>query len=99
MCSSPKPKTGIKGKKAKNTSGLASLSPEARTRFTQKANEAQERRYKLQQEKAKERANRTPPTQVNKISTKNEHTLSYWLFSANIKEVIHTVFRGKMNIT
>lgn len=101
MCSSPKPKASVKGKRTKGTnSGLSSLSPEARSRFTQRANEAQERRYQIQKEKAQQRANLTSTvTAKNKhiIKHKNQNTLNYWLLHANLKEVMYRIFGGKAN--
>lgn len=97
MCSSPKPKASVKGKRSKSTSGLASLSPEARSRFTQRANEAQERRYQIKKEE-QQRSNVIPTVKVNNkqvSKNKTQHTLSYWLLNANLKEITFRIFGGK----
>ncbi|WP_441002580.1 hypothetical protein [Pseudocolwellia agarivorans] len=47
MCSSPKPKTKAKGKKSGGGSILANISSESRSRFSERANAAQDRRDEM----------------------------------------------------
>lgn len=97
MCSTPRPKSAIKGKVRSSGTILSNCSAEARSRFAQRANAAQERR---EQVKAKEQViqRKTARLKMNKRNTKPVHKptgLSYWLFHASVKEILLTVFVGR----
>ncbi len=100
MCSSPKPKSKVKGKGGKSGSLLSTISPAARTRFAERANLAQERRHKLAMKIIKHeaqlatsfsRSNNKPPTKSQQ-SSKN---VFYWLATASINDIFSMLFLGK----
>lgn len=96
MCSSPKPKTRVKGKTIGNGGGiLASMSAEERKRFSERANIAQERRQNLN-----ERTNKVNhQVSVTKTGSKNLNTRNvstmFWLLNADLKEIFLCLFLGK----
>ena len=47
MCSTPRPRTKVKGKAGSSGSILSTMSSEARSSFTERANAAQERRHQI----------------------------------------------------
>jgi len=47
MCSTPRPKTKVKSSASKSGSLLSTLSTQARNRFAERANLAQERRHQI----------------------------------------------------
>ena len=99
MCSSPRPKTKVKGKAGISGSLLSNISPEARSRFTERANIAQERRAQLKKKAQQKKAqletsaiinNKT----LNRATKKPQRKLSYWLFNASLKEIFMSLFFG-----
>lgn len=99
MCSTPRPKTKVKGKAGSNGGVLSSMSSEARSRFAERANLAQERRHQMAMKaQQKERNLNTPKRASRKIvrrtATKSQQTLSYWLLNTSLKEVFHMLFFG-----
>ncbi|XPF95442.1 hypothetical protein ACM9HF_05350 [Colwellia sp. RE-S-Sl-9] len=97
MCSSPKPKTQVKGTKTVGGSILSSISTQSRIRFTERANLAQERRDQI---KLEERQKAMQLKAIHKrnemrILKKKQSRLSYWLLSASLKEIIQLLFLGK----
>lgn len=97
MCSSPKPKTKVKGKKLMGGSILSNVSTEGRSGFSERANLAQERRDQLKlKEKQKALHLQTIHKKNEKRLLKNKQSrLSYWLLSASLKEIIQLLFLGK----
>lgn len=81
MCSTPRPKTKVKGKKSHRGSVLSNMSPGVRSRFAECANSAQERRHQI-------------ALTTQKIAEKPQHNLLYWLVSASIKEIFLLLFLG-----
>ena len=99
MCSTPKPKKRINGKAARSGSLLSNMSTEARSRFAQRANIAQERRYqiimKAQQDKRKlDVSVSTVKKVVNRSANLSQSRFSYWLFNASHKEIFFMLFFG-----
>jgi hypothetical protein len=100
MCSTPRPKTKVKGKAGTSGGLLSNMSAETRSRFAQRANAAQERReqiaIKAQQNNRQLNASlRTTKKAVHRLANKSQNSLSYWLVSASIKEVFMMLFFGK----
>tara|TARA_R110001583_G_C5423190_1_gene388066 strand:- start:129 stop:503 length:375 start_codon:yes stop_codon:yes gene_type:complete len=100
MCSTPRPRTVVKGKAGTSGSLLSNMSPEARSRFAQRANVAEERRHqiaiKAQQKNRQLNTSIRSSTKVdNKIAKKSQNSLSYWLVSASLSEVFMMLFFGK----
>ncbi|PKG86028.1 hypothetical protein CXF85_04455 [Colwellia sp. 75C3] len=99
MCSTPRPKTKVKGKAGTDGSLLSNLSAEARNSFAKRANVAQERRYqmamKLEQAKYQRDASiKTTKKIENRTVSKPNRNLSYWLLNANLKEILIMLFFG-----
>jgi len=97
MCSSPKPRTKVKGKSTSSASFLSSMSVESRQSFTQRANIAQDRRDKIEiAEKATNSSDKTH-LRTKKISLKKKtpKRLSYWLLEASAKEIFKLLFVRK----
>ena len=99
MCSTPRPKTKVTGKSGTSGSLLSTLSAEARSNFSKRANAAQDRRDQLsmksEQAKHQHNASITSTKKTNNrpfIQTKNN--FSYWLFNANINEIITMLLFG-----
>lgn len=100
MCSTPRPKTKVKGKAGTSGGLLSNMSAETRSRFAQRANAAQERRdqiaIKAQQNSRHLNASiRTSKKANNQIAKKSQNSLSYWLISASLKEVFMMLFFDK----
>lgn len=104
MCSTPRPKTKVKGKASSSGSILSSMNSEARTRFAERANMAQERRdqiavnaqqKKQQRDTSRKSTNKTP----SHSAKKQQHSFSYWLFNANLKDVFTMLFLGNSKHT
>tara|TARA_R110001583_G_scaffold39134_10_gene125719 strand:- start:30 stop:344 length:315 start_codon:yes stop_codon:yes gene_type:complete len=100
MCSTPRPKKKVKGKASLNGSLLSNMSPEARSRFAERANVAQERRHEISlKEKQHNRqfnaSVKKSAKAVNRIAKKSQKSLMYWLASASLKEVFIMLFFGK----
>ena len=97
MCSSPKPRTKIKGKSASSASILSSMSAESRQRFTERANSAQERRDNIKMaEKAK------TPLDKSQLGRKNNFTKitaskrsNYWWLTISVKTLFKLLFLEK----
>ena len=100
MCSSPKPKSKAKGKKSGGGSILANISPESRSRFSERANAAQDRRDEMkaaQKQKALQHntlTNRSLTSAVVKTK-KQEKSFGYWLLNASVKDIFVLLFMGK----
>ena len=60
MCSTPRPKTKVKGKSGASGSLLSNMSPDARSSFAQRANAAQERRDQIARKARPMKEHRTP---------------------------------------
>ncbi|WP_077337853.1 hypothetical protein [Pseudocolwellia agarivorans] len=99
MCSSPKPKTQVKGTKSVGSSGsiLSSISTESRIRFSERANLAQERRdqIKLEEKQKALRLQAIHKKNEKRLLKNKQSRLSYWLLSASLKEIIQLLFLGK----
>lgn len=104
MCSTPRPKTKVKGKAGSSGSLLSNMSAEARNRFAERANVAQERRYQIAlktQQKKRQRNTpiRTAKKVMSRAATKSPSNLSYWLLNASLKEVFIMLFFGSSKRT
>jgi len=104
MCSTPRPKTRTKGKSRASGSLLSSMSSEARSRFAERANLAQERRHQIAITVQKEtnqwnHTTKTSRKAINQTIKKSQRNLSYWLVSASIKDIFLTLFFGKSKRT
>ncbi|XQW86889.1 hypothetical protein ACOYR1_09270 [Thalassotalea piscium] len=100
MCSTPRPKTKVKGKAAVSGTVLSNMSAESRSRFAARANAAQERRDKqAKSNKANAqyaKASLNNQNQTGRIpNNKPPKTLSYWLVSASLKEILIKLLFGK----
>lgn len=97
MCSSPKPRTKVKGKSITSASFLSSMSKESRQRFTERANSAQDRREKNKiAEKAKNLTRKTSVIKSKKTSKTNvDKSYSYWFTTASFKEICVLLFFGQ----
>ncbi|MCI2284414.1 hypothetical protein L3081_14760 [Colwellia sp. MSW7] len=106
MCSTPKPKTKVKGKTAGGGSLLSTMSTEARSRFAERANIAQERRdniaLKRQQEKRQHalvsKGVKKVASNSAKIPETQQRNLSYWFFKASVKDLFVMLFFGKSKL-
>ena len=93
MCSSPRPKRAEKVKSTPRVvSIMASMDAEARHRFTERANEASERKEAVRQEKkslclAKERESYQRKKQKMLNIKQQNKGLGYWLFSASFTDI------------
>lgn len=99
MCSTPRPKTKVKGKAGISGSFLSNMSPEARSRFAERANIAQERRHQLaMKEQQNNRQLNAPLRTTKKIAKpkdkKSSSSLTYWLFNASLKDLFFMLFFG-----
>lgn len=110
MCSTPKPKRKIKGKKGNASVGiLSSMSSEKRQSFAQRANQASDRRIEAQQlKRAKfDRINKLKvinslpqntitksPQFNNQVKHQNQSGI-YWLLSASIGDIFRRFVIGK----
>lgn len=96
MCSTPRPKRVVKGKAGASGSILSNMSTEARSQFAERANVAQERRYKIAQQK--KRQTESSPRDYRGGQKKEKvakNGLGYWLLHASMKEVVMAIFVGK----
>jgi hypothetical protein len=99
MCSSPKPKRQVKGKGGHSGSLLSNMSVEARSRFAERANLAQERRHQNMMEAKKHEISLTASikhsykTELN--LQKSPRNFRYWLVSASLKEIFIRLFLSK----
>lgn len=97
MCSSPKPKARAKGKKGNGGGVLSSMSAQERSRFSERANLAQERRHQLKikqkQQKLHQQArdNRVNITPIKKQSV----SFGHWFLNASLKDVFNVLVLGK----
>jgi len=104
MCSTPRPKTKVKGKANRNGSVLSNMSTETRSRFAERANLAQERRHQIAiKAQQKKRHHNVAIKSANKVGsravTKSSNKLSYWLLNASLKEVFTMLFLGSSKRT
>tara|TARA_B110000438_G_C15599784_1_gene557491 strand:+ start:72 stop:497 length:426 start_codon:yes stop_codon:yes gene_type:complete len=97
MCSSPKPRTKVKGKSATSASFLSSMSAESRQRFTERANIAQERRDNIKlAEKAKISSDKNHlRTKKTSAKVKAPKRSSYWLLTISVKALFNLLFFRK----
>jgi hypothetical protein len=100
MCSTPRPKSKVKSKGGTSSSLLSNMSPEARSRFAERANIAQERRHQLaikSQEKKRQVDTSTKVAQkVERLSAnKSQDNLNYWLLNASLKKAFTMLFFSK----
>jgi hypothetical protein len=99
MCSTPRPKTSVKGKAGSSGSVLSNLSTESRSLFAERANIAQERRDQmaLKQKKDKHRHDasiKKAKKAVNSDVNNAQNSLSYWILKANVKDLFIMLFFG-----
>ena len=95
MCSTPKPKRSVQVKKANNRASiLGSMNSEQRQRFSQRANQASERRIEAKQLKL-EKHHRTNKSIVkkssvttNKTNTNKNKSWLYCLLNAPLSEIM-----------
>ena len=99
MCSTPRPKTAVKAKQLLSGTILSNMSSEARSRFAERANAAQERRHQIAL-KTRQTRLRLDTSQkgtkkvVNSSLNQSSHSISYWLLNASLKELFMMVFFG-----
>lgn len=104
MCSSPKPKRKVNAKTVKsNVSILSSMSREKRLRFAKRANQASDRRIKVQQLKREEQ-HRISELTVKKSNPKNvkaktniNQSWLYWLLNTPLSELIRKLVSSFAN--
>lgn len=97
MCSTPRPRSRVVRKAGTSNSILSGMSTEARSRFTERANIAQERRYQIAIQARQKKHLLTPSAEVAKnvvdySPKKLQGGFSYWLFTASLKEIFTLVF-------
>lgn len=100
MCSTPKPKAAVKGKQGNNVTLLSNMSAEARKRFAERANKAQEKRDE-QTQRGNQGTVTTPISQRVKMTKRAKHSdnsSGYWLLHANITDILYWILFGK-NLT
>ena len=96
MCSTPKPKTAIKGKQANSETLLSNMSTEARKRFAERANKAQDKRNE-QRDRGNQRTVTVPITQSYKMTQLHQYSdnsRAYWLLHANLKDILCWILFG-----
>jgi hypothetical protein len=97
MCSSPKPKARAKGKKGSGGGVLSNMSAQERSRFSERANVAQERRHqlKIKQKQQKlhhqERVNRVDSRLVKSQNV----SFGHWFLNASLKDIFNVLVLGK----
>ena len=98
MCSTPKPKQKVKGKKSTNVvSILSQMNAEQRKQFAERANAASERREIEEQKAILEQAQ----IDLNKAHTSlKKNTMAnkpwhYWLINASFSEIFQTLLHKK----
>ena len=99
MCSTPRPRRKVNTKSVPSGTILSNMSANARSRFAQRANMAQERRdqiaIKTRQTKNQITSDQRSTKKVaNTIIHKSPHSFSYWLLNASLKEVFVMIFFG-----
>jgi len=97
MCSSPKPKARSKGKKGNSGGILGNMSADERSRFSERANLAQERRHQI---KIKEKQQNLYHQNLdNKRTTRvtNNQKLGFghWFLHASLKDIFKLLILGK----
>ena len=102
MCSSPKPRKKPSQKTSKQQNSLLStMSRQSMEKFTTIANAAEERREVLRQKKQAEREKiATSEARVKAERTaelKEKSLLNYWLFHADIVELLRNFVAPKSN--
>jgi len=99
MCSTPRPKRVMKTNSTSVTTNgtiLSGLSAQKRAAFVQRANQADDRRYELQQKAAEKKRENNHLTHTKNLSIKKStKNWSYWLIDASIKEIVMMLFLGK----
>lgn len=97
MCSSPKPKARSKGKKASSGGILGSMSAGERSRFSERANLAQERRHQIKiKEKQQELQQQSLDNKKRTRKIKNQKVgFSHWFLHASLKDVFNLLILGK----
>ena len=99
MCSTPRPRTQVKGSASKTGSLLSNLNSETRSLFAERANLAQERRHKIAMKAQHNKSKLNEPIKpCDKVNQQNEHkskpNLGYWLHNASLSEVFKYLFFG-----
>lgn len=102
MCSTPRPKTKVKGKASSSGSILSAMSSEARGRFAERANAAQERRHQIamnarQTKSHLDNCQKDTKKGGNSYINESSHNISYWLFNASLKEIFMVIFLRHSN--
>jgi hypothetical protein len=96
MCSTPRPKKKVKGKSGSSGGVLSNMNPDARRRFAERANIAQERRHKIMMEEQQKKRLDNPvrlDKKVKNFSDRNmRNSLSYWLLNASMKDILILLF-------
>lgn len=100
MCSTPKPRTRVKGRSIVSGSILSNLSSESRSQFSERANTAQKRRQQIamaEQQKNRQLISYQTVVQKTAIPQKKStsNSFAYWLLSASIKEIIFALLFGR----
>ncbi|MDO6508129.1 hypothetical protein Q4506_14255 [Colwellia sp. 4_MG-2023] len=99
MCSTPRPKTRVKGKAGSSDSVLSNLSVESRSLFAERANIAQERRHQMAMKQRNDQRQHDASIKkvtkaVNSDVNNSQNSLSYWLLKANLKDLFIMLFFG-----
>jgi len=72
------------------------MSSEARSRFAERANIAQERRHQVAMKERQHNSSvKNALHKAPKKNQKSQRNLSYWLVSASLKEIFTRLFWGK----
>jgi len=101
MCSTPKPKAAVKGRQGNNETLLSNMSTEARKRFAERANKAQEKRDE-QTHRGNQGIVTTPISQRYKMTQRSKYSninLCYWLLHGNLKGILYWILFGKSNLS
>ena len=99
MCNTPRPKRNINARTANDSVGfLSAISCEKRKSFAKRANLASERREEIAKLKQKKLKYVTDPKtnyiqNNNKPKLKASHSWFYWLFNAEISDLIRSLVR------
>ncbi len=101
MCSTPRPKVAAKGKAVSNGGVLANMNIDVRSRFAERANLADEKRYQisLQKKQQVQSINQVKRRFNIKVQTNSRANINkgirYWLGTASIKEIFLILFIDK----
>lgn len=98
MCSTPRPRGKVTATSGSAGSILSTMSADARSRFAERANMAQDRRDKIAFEAKQFKQKLTLNKEAKQAPAKKlikKHTLYYWLFNASLKEVFNLLAPSK----